>query len=326
MSASTKTPPAETAQTGSATDKVTDLAAARVEIDRIDDEIHDLLMARAEVVGQVAAAKGPALLSASPIRIEREAQMLRRLAARHKGPLPFMSVADLWHELIAAMTAIQAPFAATIAGGDGAVQRFDLARQQFGSSIPVTVAEDARNAVRQVADGSAGVAVLPAPENGQRGAKPGDAPWWTLLNRAEGSPSIVAALPFVVAAEGDAPVRRRYLAGDGPRAVVVAKAPRNPSGDDITLVVSTSSGFVSPDICGAAFEKAGLSAWRLAFADDPHAGPETDKGAGAPQLHLIAIDGHIEGDDERLGLMDTRHGGPFGETYPVGGYPVPIGL
>ncbi|NER81930.1 MAG: hypothetical protein F6K42_20660, partial [Leptolyngbya sp. SIO1D8] len=296
------------------------------DIDRIDDEIHDLLMARAEVVAKVAAAKGPALLTASPIRIEREAQMLRRLAARHTGSLPFMSVADLWHELIAAMTAIQAPFAATIAGGEGAVQRFDLARQQFGSSIPVTVAEDARNAVRQVADGTAGVAVMPPPENGTPGAKAADAPWWTLLTAAEGSPSIVAALPFVVDADGDMPVRRRYLAGDGPRAVALAKAPRNASGDDITLVIATSRGFVSPDSCGETFERAGLSAWRLAFADDPHAGPETDKGAGAPQLHLIAIDGHIERDDDRLDLMGTRHGGPFGEVYPVGGYPVPIGL
>lgn len=322
MSASSKSPSAPTIPA----DKPADLAAARVEIDRIDDEIHDLLMARAAVVGQVAAAKGPALLSASPIRIEREAQMLRRLWARHEGPLPFMAVADLWHELIAAMTAIQAPFAAAIAGGEGAMQRFDLARQQFGSSIPVTVAEDARNAVRQVADGTAGVAVLPPPGNSAPGMRLADAPWWTLLNAAEDAPKIVAALPFVVEAENDAPVRRRYLAGDGPRAVAVAKALRNPSGDDITLVVATSKGFVSPDTCADVFEKAGLSAWRLAYSDDPHAGPETDKGAGAPQLHLIAIDGHIEGHDERLTLMGTRHGGPFGEVYPVGGYPVPIGL
>lgn len=322
MSASTKSPSAP----GIPADQAPDLAAAREEIDRIDDEIHDLLMRRAEVVGQVAAAKGPALLAASPIRIEREAQMLRRLAARHEGSLPFMAVADLWHELIAAMTAIQAPFAAAIAGGEGAIQRFDLARQQFGSSIPVVVAEDARNAVRQVADGSAGVAVLPPPENGGKGARPGEAPWWTLLSPAEDAPRIVAALPFVLEAESDAPVRRRYLAGDGPRAVAVAKAPHNASGDDVTLVVATSQGFVSPDTCADIFDKAGLSAWRLAYADDPHAGPETDKGAGAPQLHLIAIDGHIEGRDERLTLMGKQHGGPFGDVYPVGGYPVPIGL
>jgi len=322
MSASTKTPSAS----GIPADQAPDLAAARAQIDRIDDEIHDLLMRRADVVGQVAAAKGPALLAASPIRIEREAQMLRRLVERHTGPLSFIAVADLWHELIAAMTAIQAPFAAAIAGGDGAIQRLDLARQQFGSSIPVIVSEDARNAVRQVADGTAGVAVLPPPENGAKGGRVGDAPWWTLLTPGEDAPRIVAALPFVVEAEAGVPVRRRYLAGDGPRAVAVAKAPRNPSGDDVTLVVATSSGFVSPDTCAEIFEKAGLSAWRLAFADDPHAGPETDKGAGAPQLHLIAIDGHIEGHDERLTLMGKRHGGPFGDVYPIGGYPVPIGL
>ncbi len=324
MSASPKAPVSGISAGKTAADSKPDLEAARAQIDRIDDEIHDLLMARAQVVGQVAAAKGPALLSASPIRIEREAQMLRRLAARHKGPLPFMSVADLWHELIAAMTAIQAPFAAVIAGGEGAVQRFDLARQQFGSSIPVQVAEDARNAVRQVADGSAGVAVLPPPETGRPGANVADAPWWTLLNAADDSPRIVAALPFVVASRPDAPLRRRYLAGDGPRAVAVAKAPRSNSGDDISVMVATSAGFVSPDNCSDAFDMAGISAWRLAFADDPHAGPETDRGAGAPQLHLIAIDGYVADDDARLEALHRSHGGPFGEMYSVGGYPVPI--
>ncbi len=320
MSAPTKSPPLSSVPA----DQQPDLEAARADIDRIDDEIHDLLMARAEVVGKVAAAKGPALLSASPIRIEREAQMLRRLAERHKGPLPFVAVADLWHELIAAMTAIQAPFAAAIAGGDGALQRLDLARQQFGSSIPVTVAEDARNAVRLVADGTAGVAVLPPPESGKPGARAGNAPWWTLLNSAEDSPRIVAALPFVVDVRDGEPVRRRFLAGDGPRAVAVAKAPRNPSGDDVTLVIATSSGFVSPDNCADVFDKAGISAWRLAFANDPHGSPETDKGAGSAQLHLIAVDGHLESGDDRLTALHKRHGGPFGEIYVVGGYPVPI--
>jgi len=323
MASPKKSPPAP-CNPLTACDPLSDLDAARAEIDRIDDKIHKLLMTRAEVVGQVAAAKGPALLSASPIRIEREAQMLRRLAKRHTGPLPFMAVADLWHQLIAAMTAIQAPFTAVVAGGEGAMQRFDLARQQFGSSIPVTVAEDARTAVRQVADDSAGVAILPPPESGRRGAKAAQTPWWALLNAADGAPRIVAALPFVVQSAPDAPVRRRYLAGDGPRAVAVAKAPRNPSGDDVSLMIATSPGFVSPDNCADAFTRAKISAWRLAFADDPHARPETDKGAGAAQLHLIAIIGHVAGDDACLKPLYKRHGGPFGEIYAVGGYPVPI--
>ncbi len=298
------------------------LAAARAEIDAIDDEIHDLLMRRAEVVGKVAAAKGPELEKASPIRISREAQMMRRLAARHAGTLSFEAVADLWHELIAAMTAIQAPFTVVVAGGEDALVSFDLARQQFGSTIAITGAEDARGAIRQVAEGRAGVAVLPAPDNGQ----PGEAPWWTMLSRADDAPRIVAALPFVIAGVSDEPIRRRFLSGEGPRAVAVARAPFAPSGDDVTLMVGMSQGYVSPDSCADVFERAGLSAWRLAVAVDPYGGSETDKGAGAPQLHLIALDGHITPDDERLSAVLAKAGGPFGDIYPVGGYPVPIAV
>jgi len=159
----------------------TRLAAARAEIDRVDDAIHDLLMRRAVVVADVAAAKGAGLTHETPVRIAREAQMLRRLAARHRGSLPFTAVADLWHELIAASTAIQAPFSVVVAGGADALAGFGLARQQFGSSIPISLVEDARSALRQVADGTAGVAVLPPPESGTPGGRPAEAPWWTFL-------------------------------------------------------------------------------------------------------------------------------------------------
>lgn len=324
-----RTDPKATARRKSASAADRRLAAARAEIDRIDDAIHDLLMQRAVVVADVAAAKGPGIAAQTPVRIAREAQMLRRLAARHEGSLPFTAVADLWHELIAASTAIQAPFTVVVAGsGSDAIGAYNLARQQFGSAIPISVVDDARSALRQVADGSAGVAVLPPPESGGAGGRAGAAPWWTLLTPLEDGPRIVCALPSVIGAGPDEPVRRRYLSGDGERpvarAVAVARAPFDPSGDDVTLMIGTSPGFVSPATCAGAFDKAEVSAWRLAAADDPHGGPERDKGAGTAQLHLIAFDGYVAADDPRLTLLLAPAGGPFGDVFPVGGYPVPV--
>lgn len=306
------------------------LAAARARIDEIDDRIHDLLMARAEVVAEVAAAKGDAVTRETPVRIAREAQMLRRLAARHKGALPFTAVADLWHELIAASTAIQAPFSVVVAGGPDQLTSYSLARQQFGSAIPITIAEDARSAIRQVAEGRAGVAVLPPPESAGAGigAASASAPWWTLLRAGEGAPRIVCALPSVIAAAPGEPVRRRYLAGDGERpvarAVAVARAPFEPSGDDVTLMIASSPGFVSPAACADAFEKAAIEGWRLAVSDDPLGGPERDKGAGTAQLHLLALDGYVASDDARLERLLKPAGGPFTDLHGIGGYPVPV--
>src|SRR5262245_23985308 len=65
------------------TDPHPNLAALRQQIDAIDQQMHDLLMRRTEAVLGIAAAKresGEAVL-----RPAREAQVLRRLLARHKG-------------------------------------------------------------------------------------------------------------------------------------------------------------------------------------------------------------------------------------------------
>ncbi len=56
------------------------LGALRSEIDRLDDQLHDLLMRRAEVVAALAASRVKG--GASPLRPGREAVIRRR----HGGP------------------------------------------------------------------------------------------------------------------------------------------------------------------------------------------------------------------------------------------------
>ena len=80
-----------------------DLGALRDSLDRIDDQLHDLLMERAEIVarGITQAKTGLAL------RPGREARIIRRLLARHQGKLPSQTMVRLWRELLAGTTAIQ---------------------------------------------------------------------------------------------------------------------------------------------------------------------------------------------------------------------------
>ncbi|HYZ32124.1 MAG TPA: chorismate mutase, partial [Crenalkalicoccus sp.] len=61
------------------------LAALRAEIDTLDDALHDLLMRRAGVVARLAASRAKG--DAPALRPGREAAVLRRLLARHAGPL-----------------------------------------------------------------------------------------------------------------------------------------------------------------------------------------------------------------------------------------------
>ncbi|HYE85978.1 MAG TPA: chorismate mutase, partial [Vicinamibacterales bacterium] len=63
------------------------LADLRKDIDRIDEEMHTLLMQRGEIIDRLIAAKS-SQESGSAFRPAREADMMRRLVKRHKGRLP----------------------------------------------------------------------------------------------------------------------------------------------------------------------------------------------------------------------------------------------
>src|SRR6185437_12724944 len=70
----------------------------RRRIDEIDDQIHDLLMRRAELVEAIGNSKKSE--NAPVLRPGREARILRRLVARHRGRLPRSVLVRLWRELL----------------------------------------------------------------------------------------------------------------------------------------------------------------------------------------------------------------------------------
>ena len=97
------------------------LADVRKEIDAIDDAMQDLLQKRTELVVEVAEAKARAASAAGKgsfvaFRPGREAEVIRRLAERHKGALPLRVLIRLWREIMAAMTRIQGPFRVDVFG------------------------------------------------------------------------------------------------------------------------------------------------------------------------------------------------------------------
>src|SRR5205085_7553430 len=119
------------------TDMLEDL---RSEIDQIDDALHDLLMQRAEVSGEIAKvkqARDPQRQGLVPaFRPAREAAILRRLLSRHKGSIPDRVMARIWREIIAASLRAQANFQLHVYAGDHQ-ELVDLAHGHFGSFMPV---------------------------------------------------------------------------------------------------------------------------------------------------------------------------------------------
>ena len=122
----------KTAETQAAVPSLADL---RVEIDRIDAEMHELLMKRSEIIGRLIKVKKTAD-SGSAFRPAREADMMRRLVERHRGILPLDTAESIWRVIIATFTYVQAPFKvhADISAGESAMR--DSERFHFGFTVP----------------------------------------------------------------------------------------------------------------------------------------------------------------------------------------------
>jgi chorismate mutase len=274
-----------------------DLAALRAEIDRLDDAMHDLLMQRASVVQRLAESRakgdGPA------VRPAREAKILRRLLARHRGPFPRGALVQVWRALINGHTAMQGPYAIAVyntAPGSGFVA---LTREHFGATTPARSLTTPAQVLAAVSSGEAALGVLPMP-----GAEGEAATWWTaLLARDVPRVHIVGRLPFwTPRAEG------------GPRveALVVGIMAPEPTGADRSLLACEATTELSRARLNAALDAAGLKPGaillRRAIAD-------------AAAL-LIEVEGFCADSDPRLAAFAGR----AGTTTPVvaGAYAVPL--
>jgi chorismate mutase-like protein len=205
------------------------LARLRREIDGIDSQIHDLLMRRTDLavsVGEVKARLRPVGRSfadgATFIRPAREANILRRLVRRHRGPLPRPVIVRLWREIISALLQVEGPFAVAVFSPGDQPGFWDLARDHYGTRVQIQAFADAERVLDAVRRGAATVGILPLPDAAE------ERPWWPMLmDRNAGWPHVMGRLPF-----GDCGNQR-----GGPSAgLVVGYAANEPSGEDCSLL------------------------------------------------------------------------------------------
>jgi chorismate mutase len=165
------------------------LADLREEIDRIDIELHRLLMERGEIIDRLIEAKARQG-GGSAFRPGREADMMRGLVARHKGLLPLDTVESIWRILISTFTYVQASYCVhgDISGGDAPMR--DCCRFHFGFTVPYEPQKNADAVIEAVARSTGDLGLVPV----EAGLSAG--PWWHgLLGPA--APKIIARLPFV---------------------------------------------------------------------------------------------------------------------------------
>jgi chorismate mutase len=165
------------------------LESLRAEIDRIDQTMHALLMDRSSVIETLISIKKTAA-SGSAFRPGREAEMMKRLAERHKGLLPLDTAEGIWRVIIATFTYVQANYAvhADTSGGDGPMR--DSARFHFGFTVPYLPHATAHDVIEAVARSAGDLGVFRIEQGASAGA------WWRDL-AAPDHPKIIARLPFV---------------------------------------------------------------------------------------------------------------------------------
>ncbi|MFZ1150307.1 MAG: chorismate mutase [Xanthobacteraceae bacterium] len=169
------------------------LADLRREIDRIDADMHALLIERGEIIDRLIAVKKTEE-TGSAFRPAREAEMMRRLVQRHHGSLPLDTAESIWRVIISTFTYVQAPFSvhADLSAGDALMR--DSARFHFGFTVPFVPHMGAASVVEAVTESKGDLGLVPA------FAIAGSGPWWTALEFAS-APKIIARLPFVERAD-----------------------------------------------------------------------------------------------------------------------------
>lgn len=171
------------------------LTQLRAKIDAVDESIHGLLMQRASVIDELIRVKGAATQTGAAFRPGREAEMMEVLAERHKGSIPLTMVTHLWREIIATFTWLQANYNVHVALDTQAGAMRDMARFQFGFTVPLFAHETASQAIEAAAHEGNALALV------SRDAPGG---WWRTLDGKSGM-AIMARLPAMITGDAGTP-------------------------------------------------------------------------------------------------------------------------
>jgi chorismate mutase/prephenate dehydratase len=273
----------------------------RQEIESVDLQIHDLLIRRGELGVLVGAAKRES--GAQIIRPDREAAKIRGLIDRHKGIFPKASIVRVWREIIGAVSLLQTDMKVAVAApAQNSLECWDMARDYFGSVIPLQGVVNPLLAISMVREGEANFAVLPWPEDGAEN------PWWAYLasDDIDQTLRIMVRLPYGVTEASQGHPEHR--------AVVIAKLDFLSSDDDhsfllVDLDQTVSRARVLDKMKDVGLNAIGIYSRRNAALQDR-------------SLHLVEVDSFVTGSDARLAAFLEKLESPDGKCLALGGYPV----
>lgn len=278
------------------------LEKIREKIDTLDNQIHDLLMERADLVSDVAAEKRKHNLQI--VHPAREAMMIRRLLERHKSVLPEAAVVRIWRELVGAVSLLQSGLKVVVSDPQGDGLYWDMARNYFGSVIPMQKVSNALLGLSSIREDESSFAVLPWPEENEQN------PWWNFLvhQEAEQKIRIVCTLPYGTT-EGTP------ASSLSARGVVISKIDFKESGDDHSFIAAELDPAISRARLFDALQESGFEPLSITT----RSGTEF----GGKSAHLIEVAGYVGEGHESLSALSKNFEDTQGYFAVIGGYPVP---
>lgn len=274
--------------------KSPELDEIRKRIDSLDNQVHDLLMERADLIMKISEEKKKQGIQI--VQPAREARMIRRLISRHREPLPEEAIVRIWRELVSCVSLLQTGLSVAVCTPSSTPEYWDMARDYFGSVLPMQRTTTPQAALDLVIEGKVTFAVLPWPVDTE------DNPWWNVLMETVGKDlSIVQRLPY-----GD---KENYTYDNHP-ALIVARAGFDTSDDDHSFI-----GFeLKSDISRATIVD---TAKELGFT------PLSVYSQSGRNLQLLEIGQYLAKTDERLAKFKAALGEAV-TCQVLGGYPAPL--
>jgi chorismate mutase/prephenate dehydratase len=174
------------------------LQPLRAAIDQVDRKLVELLNERARLALEVGHVKRTG--NAPVYRPDREAEVLRKVAALNTGPLAEEALTGIYREVISACRALERPLKVAYLGPPGTFSELAMIKQ-FGSGVGGEPAVSIDEVFRAAETGAVDFAVVPV-ENSTEGA----------VSR---SLDLLLLTPLKIMAEVSVPVRHHLLTRSG---------------------------------------------------------------------------------------------------------------
>ena len=143
------------------------LQSLRNRIDKLDEQIQNLINERGQLAHEIADLKKASGNNSPFYRPEREAQVLREVLARNKGPIPNEEMARLFREIMSVCLALEMPMTIAYLGPEGTFTQA-AALKHFGNSVTTVPLGAIDDVFREVESGAAHYGVVPV-ENSTEG-------------------------------------------------------------------------------------------------------------------------------------------------------------